>query len=143
MIDLIALLYLSSASESLTEDDVNNILQVSRINNQRCNITGVLCSGGGHFIQVLEGPQKEVLKSYLCILDDPRHTDCLLIGINPLQKRIFGDWAMGHIDVAPEQMLERRQSLIKCLQDQVQKDGPELMRIMRSLIYGSTRSEGD
>ncbi|MBK1705647.1 hypothetical protein CKO40_14050 [Halochromatium glycolicum] len=139
MIDLIALLYLSSAADSLTEGDLNDILQSSRTNNRQNGITGVLCSGGGHFIQVLEGPQREVLKSYLCILDDRRHKDCQLIGITPLRNRVFKDWAMGHVDVAPERMLERRKSLIDCLYDQHASNGPELIQIMQSLIQGSTR----
>ncbi|WP_462320138.1 BLUF domain-containing protein [Halochromatium sp.] len=94
--------------------------------------------GGGHFIQVLEGPQKEVLKSYLCILDDPRHTDCLLIGITPLRNRIFNEWAMGHINVTAEHMRERREALINCLHGQHQSNGPELVQIMRSLINGAS-----
>ena len=139
MNDLIALLYLSSASDSLTEVDYQEILQISQANNQRADISGVLCSGGGHFIQVLEGPQKDVLKSYLRILDDPRHTDCLLIGITPLQNRIFKRWSMGHINVTSQDMLERRESLMNCWQDQEQGNGPELVQIMRSLIYGSSK----
>jgi len=137
MNDLIALLYLSSASDSLTDADHQNILQVSQANNQRSDISGVLCSGGGHFIQVLEGPQKEVLKSYLRILDDPRHTDCLLIGITPLQNRIFERWSMGHINVTSQDMLQRRESLMNCWQDQGQGSGLDLVQIMRALIYGS------
>ncbi|WP_462320139.1 BLUF domain-containing protein [Halochromatium sp.] len=46
MTDLIALLYISPASDSLSEEDLFNILQVSRVNNQRNDVTGVLCSGG-------------------------------------------------------------------------------------------------
>ncbi len=49
MIHLTRMLYLSTASPSLTDDDLEAILKQSRDKNQRLNITGVLYSGGDHF----------------------------------------------------------------------------------------------
>ncbi len=131
---LIALLYLSTARDTLTDQDLSDILKVSRIKNQQADISGILCSGGGHFIQVLEGPQREVLKSYLRILDDPRHKECLLVGITPLKDRIFTGWSMGYINVSSAQMLQRRELLMNTWQNQ--SKGTNLINIMQSLIKG-------
>jgi hypothetical protein len=133
---LIALLYLSTARDKLDEKDMSEILEASRKNNKQEGITGILCSGGNHFIQVLEGPQKAVLKRYLIILDDDRHKDSMLIGVTPLTERIFSEWLMGYINVGKESMLERRDILIKSCQDKNQENGKALVQTMRSLING-------
>ena len=132
MRDLTSLLYLSSATGHQTEDELISILEVSRANNIKKEITGVLCSGGGHFIQVLEGPQRAVLESYLRILDDSRHRDCLLIGMAPLKQRNFESWSMGHIHTSEDKIIERRQLLMSYWQSQV-KD-TELVLLMRKLV---------
>ena len=132
MIQLTAMLYISSASPSLSDEDLYDILKVSRINNERANITGVLCSGGGYFIQIMEGPQKEMLQGYLRILDDPRHHDCLLIGLVPIKERKFKDWSMGHINASSENMKKRRQELISYWNNK--EKGEELVSLMSRLV---------
>ncbi|MBB5021380.1 BLUF domain-containing protein [Desulfurispira natronophila] len=105
---------------------------VSRANNLKQDITGVLCSGGGYFIQVIEGPQKAVLSSYLKILDDPRHSDCLLIAMVPLKERNFNNWSMGHIQASEDQILERRNLLMSYWQSQVKNT--EIVSLMKKLV---------
>ena len=132
--NLIALLYISSSKDTLTEQDLTEILKISQTKNQEAEITGILCTGGGHFIQVLEGPQKAVLASYLRILDDPRHTDTLLIGATPLKERLFAGWSMGHVNVSNEHMRQRRQQLINASRYNDQGKEVTLLNIMRGLI---------
>lgn len=132
MRDLISLLYISTATGHPTEDDLLDILEVSRSNNLIKEISGVLCAGGGHFIQVIEGPQKAVLEGYLKILDDPRHHDCLLIGMTPLKQRNFASWSMGYIQASEDKILERRQMLMSYWQNHINET--ELVSLMRKLI---------
>lgn len=96
MSHLLRVLYISKASPSLNDDDIRDILEVSRKNNNEQQITGVLCWGNTDFIQVLEGPEQALLKRYTRIMDDPRHSECTLLSIAPIEKRMFRDWSMGY-----------------------------------------------
>ena len=100
---MIRLLYISHAAPGLTEEQVRNILESAQRNNPAAGLTGVLVRGGGLFMQVLEGPEQAVLRQYVKILDDRRHSDCRILHISPANDRIFEKWSMGIIDSDPLQ----------------------------------------
>ena len=129
---LCCLLYVSRASLGVDEEDYLEILAKSRANNPRGRITGLLCAGGGQFVQVLEGPQKNVLELYTRILDDPRHYDSVLIGVNYLPERLFSEWAMGYISNPPEVMEARRKILLEEWENDARRT--ELVQLMRGFV---------
>ena len=94
---MLRLLYLSQSKCVISDAEIYSILESSRRNNSAHGITGVLVYGGGSFAQVLEGPQHEVLRMYVKILDDLRHGNWKIIHITPIDERIFKDWSMGGI----------------------------------------------
>ncbi len=94
---LLRLLYASEAKQGLTDDDVAAILESARRHNEPLGITGALSARGGHFAQVLEGPELAVLRTYVRIADDTRHHDPQLITIGTVNDRIYGDWFMGGV----------------------------------------------
>lgn len=100
---MIRLHYISQAVPAITEKQVQDILKSAQRNNPAASLTGVLVRGGGQFMQVLEGPEAAVLRQYVKILDDPRHSDCQILHISPAKARIFGKWSMGFIDRDPLQ----------------------------------------
>ena len=98
---MIRLLYCSQAKSDFSEEVLKEILLTSRKNNSAAGITGVLVHGGGMFMQVLEGPEQNVLRTYMKILDDKRHTDSRIIQISPIKERMFDNWTMGVIEAEP------------------------------------------
>lgn len=98
---MIRLLYCSQAKIESTPDSIEAILLASRRNNQKVGITGVLIHGGGMFMQVLEGPEQAVLRTYVKILEDKRQTDGRIIHISPIKDRLFNNWTMGDIEGDP------------------------------------------
>ncbi|VWX37412.1 Blue light sensor protein [Limnobacter sp. 130] len=98
---MIRLLYCSQAKPDFTKETLDEILLISRKNNSTAGITGVLVHGGGMFMQVLEGPEQQVLRTYMKILDDKRHTDSRIIHISPVKERLFDNWTMGVIEAEP------------------------------------------
>lgn len=100
---MIRLLYMSHAAPNVSDKDVQDILACARQNNPVHSITGVLLHGGGLFMQILEGPEREVLRQYVKILDDQRHSDARIIHISPANSRLFEKWSMGSIDGDPLQ----------------------------------------
>ncbi len=93
---MIRLLYTSRSC--IQKDDparpLVKILDASTRNNYALDITGLLMHGGGMFVQVLEGADTEVFRLYLKLLDDPRHSDCKVVLVTPIEQRLFADWAM-------------------------------------------------
>lgn len=100
---MIRLLYISHAVPTLSDEQVQDILLSSRRNNSADSITGILIHGGGLFMQVLEGPEQDVLRKYVKILDDPRHSGAQILYISPANERIFEKWFMGGIKSDPMQ----------------------------------------
>jgi len=116
---MIRLLYISQAAPGITDEQVQDILKSAQRNNPAAGITGVLVRGGGLFMQVLEGPEQAVLRQYVKILDDRRHSDCRIIHISPANDRIFEKWSMGVINSDPLQfqhIAELRASRLEAVQ---------------------------
>lgn len=100
---MIRLLYISNPAPTISDKEVQDILVSARRNNPSNSLTGVLVHGGGLFMQVLEGPEEQVLRQYVKIIDDRRHSNPRILHISPANDRIFEKWSMGGINGAPMQ----------------------------------------
>lgn len=60
---MIQLIYVSSAVNLMSEDELLDLLAQSSQRNKRKGVTGLLLYAGGNFIQVLEGEQSDVRRS--------------------------------------------------------------------------------
>ena len=89
------ILYISSAPSPLPQEEIENILAVSRRNNAAAGITGLLVVGGRRFLQVLEGPEEAVCETYQRISRAPRHRAMVKLGEASIEERAFGKWSMG------------------------------------------------
>ena len=96
---LVRLLYASRAIDSRPEA-IEAILTQSRHYNPTCGITGILCYGGGIFLQALEGGRMAVSELYGHIQRDARHKDVVLLHYEEITERRFGGWTMGQVDVS-------------------------------------------
>jgi len=77
-----------------TADQVADIVAISVANNQCDDITGGLIHDPKWFVQVLEGPEAVVSRTFERILRDPRHSDVALVNMQPIAMRRFGAWWM-------------------------------------------------
>ncbi|NEX20442.1 BLUF domain-containing protein [Thiorhodococcus mannitoliphagus] len=129
---LTRMMYVSRVSGGVGDDELKQILESSRRKNKTLNVTGVLCGGGGHFIQVLEGEQDDLFRLYGEILNDRRHYDSVLIGVASIKQRLFGGWSMGYLSNPPEMMEVRRKELIAAWEGRL--EGSELLRLMKRFL---------
>ena len=97
---LVRLIYASRAADPQSAEATEAILAQSRSHNPACGITGVLCYGGGVFLQALEGGRMAVNELYGHILRDPRHKDVVLLSYEEINERGFGGWTMGLVNLA-------------------------------------------
>lgn len=95
---LVRLLYASRAVDS-SADAIDTILAKSRQYNPTCGITGILCYGGGIFLQAIEGGRMAVSELYGHIQRDVRHKDVVLLHYEEILERRFGGWTMGQVNV--------------------------------------------
>jgi hypothetical protein len=96
---LVRLLYASRAIDARPEA-IEAILTQSRHYNPTCGITGILCYGGGIFLQAIEGGRMAVSDLYGHIQKDVRHKDVVLLHYEEITERRFGGWTMGQVNMS-------------------------------------------
>jgi len=96
---LVRLLYVSRAVRPECADTIHAILASARQHNLNNGITGILCYGGGAFLQAIEGGRSAVNRLYRQIIEDERHTDVELLHYEEISERRFGGWTMGQVNL--------------------------------------------
>jgi len=95
---LVRLLYASRAVDT-TADSIESILHQSRDHNPISGVTGVLCYGGGIFLQAIEGGRMAISELYGHIQRDKRHKDVVLLHYEEIAERRFAGWTMGEVNM--------------------------------------------
>ena len=104
---LAELLYTSAATSDMTSEALIDLLETSRRNNARNQITGMLVYHERSFLQLLEGEEEAIMRLYQTILEDPRHTQSRILWKGPIAERSYGEWTMAFKnlgDVDPTQL---------------------------------------
>ena len=96
---LVRLLYASRAVDTSPEA-IESILNQSRQHNPVTGITGILCYGGGIFLQAIEGGRMQVSELFGTIQKDGRHKDVALLHYEEISERRFGGWTMGQVNIS-------------------------------------------
>jgi hypothetical protein len=96
---LVRLLYASRALDPSAQS-IEDILAKSRQYNPTCGITGILCYGGGIFLQAIEGGRMAVSDLFGHIQKDVRHKDVVLLHYEEILERRFGGWTMGQVNMS-------------------------------------------
>ena len=91
------LVSLTYTSEMTVSTDFLDILEVSRINNEKDGITGVLLFCNNSVVQCLEGSREAINKTYARIVRDTRHRNPLLVDYRIIPVRVFSKWSMGYM----------------------------------------------
>jgi len=104
------LIYRSLATEDVVANEVlRELEETSSANNRKAGITGLLLYTGHEFLQVLEGPEKEVNALFQKISRDPRHETVRLLTFELIGPVYFEQWSMRVVDLfdlpGPERQL--------------------------------------
>ncbi len=91
---LIQLIYFSTATRDFSDHELDELLEVARIRNEKLGVTGMLIYAEGTFMQVLEGEYSDVHYVYSSILKDPRNKDNIELSEKVISERTFSDWNM-------------------------------------------------
>jgi len=100
-------IYSSAATDkNLSKEELENILEQSRQNNSKVDITGMLLYEDGAFFQVLEGEESVVDAVFKKIKKDTRHDRVTKLIVEPIDERAFGEWTMGYPRVSRQELKE-------------------------------------
>ncbi len=97
---LVRLLYVSRAVDPEDTKAIQSILDSAREHNLGNGITGILCYGGGIYLQAIEGGRLQVNALYGHIVRDERHKDVALLHYEEITERRFSGWTMGQVNLA-------------------------------------------
>jgi Sensors of blue-light using FAD len=92
--DLVHLSYCSQARTGLQAADLDKILEISKTNNHRDQITGLLTYSGDIFIQFVEGPKASIDHLMYRLRGDARHKDLIVLSEGVEHLRLLPDWDM-------------------------------------------------
>lgn len=94
-VKMLQVVYVSTATKFMMIEDLQALLEKSRVKNKEKDITGILLYSNRTFIQVLEGDNANVKELYDVIIKDERHENCTLIQEVEIDEKSFGNWSMG------------------------------------------------
>ena len=102
MDQLIQLIYVSSAVELFTQQQLNNLLSLARDENKKHEITGLLLYKDGDFMQVIEGKETDIDQLFDNIIRDKTHSGVIRLLKEPIEQRNFSNWSMGFKNLSSE-----------------------------------------
>lgn len=103
---LMHLIYSSAATQPFSNEALADLLSLARRKNATLGVTGMLLHVDGSFLQVLEGEPAAVDSVFRAISADPRHAQIVTIIKEPIPRRAFSDWSMGHAQVTTAELAE-------------------------------------
>ncbi len=96
------IVYISKATPSLDDKELDKILASSRKNNPKLDVTGLMLFFEGSFFQVLEGEKSQVESLYRYIELDSRHITVKRLQEGEVSGRLFGDWSMAYTPISKQ-----------------------------------------
>jgi hypothetical protein len=92
--------YISQATGTFTESELNELVEVSRRNNKKYGITGAMLCLENAFIQVIEGEDAAISRLLDKLHTDTRHQNIRILSDKLAQVRNFQNWSMGIVKAA-------------------------------------------
>ncbi len=100
------IIYCSQATYDLSPEELVELLEKSRRNNERDGLSGMLLYSSQSFLQMLEGEEEPLRSAYERLDRDSRHTNLRLLADVEVTQEMFGDWSMGFEHVDDEELAD-------------------------------------
>lgn len=139
---MIHLVYVSTAVKPFSNEELLQLLDKARRNNEKLGITGMLLYKNGDFMQALEGDPTKVQALTAQIGQDPRHKDIRTILEGECNEREFPDWSMGFQnlnDLDAQEVPGYNSFLDSPLRSHTFADSPALCRRLMLLFKSNTQ----
>lgn len=100
------IIYCSQATSDVSPEELVALLELSRRNNERAGLSGMLLYSSQSFLQVLEGDEVALQATYARILVDDRHMNLRMLMNADVAAPLFPDWTMGFEHVDDEELAD-------------------------------------
>ena len=100
------IIYCSQATSDVSPDELVALLELSRANNERAGLSGMLLYSSQSFLQLLEGEEEALHATYARILADDRHMNLRMLLNADVTAPMFPDWTMGFEHVDDEELAD-------------------------------------
>jgi hypothetical protein len=100
------IIYCSQATSDVSPQELVELLELSRDNNQAAGLSGMLLYCSQSFLQVLEGDDDALVATYARILADDRHANLRMLMNAEVAAPMFPDWTMGFEHVDDEELAD-------------------------------------
>jgi len=131
---MLSIIYSSTAERPFDDEQLTELLTVSRDNNARDGLTGMLLYRDGRFLQVLEGPTDALRSRMSTIAADSRHHDVMILLEEMTSTRRFPEWTMGFETLADAD-LEDSPGFRDSFEDlDDAEDADDTIRVLRPLV---------
>lgn len=135
-------IYSSQATQPMSEQDLESILNDARTGNESRDVTGVLVFRDGVFLQVLEGERQTVEDLLKSIESDSRHRDVTIFHQMEVSGRTFGSWQMAYVCPDPEELSKwvshAGTATIESVADHMRNNKSHLPKILLSIVEALT-----
>lgn len=134
------LIYFSQGTRQLSEIELKSMLNISRNNNTRQQVTGILVALDNCFLQLLEGDKTTITRLFEKIKTDDRHTDVLTLHKGVVENRNFPDWSMG-FQVTSLETFKREIGFIDIsnrqlfIENHLRKANAKVIRLIKRFYY--------
>jgi hypothetical protein len=118
------MVYLSTAERDPGHEELKNLYELARRNNERDGITGLTAYHDYSYIQVLEGPRSKVEACFERIRDNALHHNFFVVSAEDVDERIFDSYSMAFVPVADD-MPEAKQNFLDLRE---LKDSPKMQQ---------------
>lgn len=115
-------------------ETLNSILEKSRRNNGKNNVTGALLYSSGFFAQVLEGPKTSIEEAFERIQRDPRHAEVTVLECGEIQDRDFPAWSMAHVEPHSEAQATGASTALNTAMDDPDAARQDILQLLRTLV---------
>jgi hypothetical protein len=132
---MLQLVYISTPRGPVTVAALQQILSVSRRNNARDGITGLLFYDGARFLQALEGEADVVTTAFERIRADPKHMAVVILSKREIEAREFGPWSM-----ASRTAVEGESEMLKRVSELVADASPTVQATFNSFAQVRKRA---
>lgn len=125
---------MSDSSQNESFNNIKDLYTKAKRNNYKNNISGILIYHKGNYLQVLEGHENDVDKTFDRITKDERHKNIIkVININ-VEQRIFEDYSFGFTVVKSSSEFDELTEYLSWLKNADHKITNKLITMVENFI---------
>lgn len=126
--------YMSDSTNDESMLTIKDIYKKAKLNNAKNNISGVLIYHNGNYLQVLEGNENDVNKTYERIAKDTRHKNIIKVINANVEQRIFEDYNFGFTIVRSSSEFEELNDYLNWLKNADHQIANRLIKMVENFI---------